>query len=146
MKFDQTYTELGLAQSKLWPVGTLCITIAANIAKTGVLQFDACFPDSVVGLTPAAGVIPGYVELVLRTLQQGLEDGAPATAQKNINLETLETLAVPLPPTEEQIAILAAFEEAEVAGESLSRNDLNAAIITLRQSILAAAFRGELVQ
>jgi len=146
VKFDQTYTELGLAQSKLWPVGTLCITIAANIAKTGVLQFDACFPDSVVGLTPAAGVIPGYVELVLRTLQQGLEDGAPATAQKNINLETLETLAVPLPPTEEQIAILAAFEEAEVAGESLSRNDLNAAIITLRQSILAAAFRGELVQ
>ena len=42
-RFDQTYTEFGLAQSKLWPRGTLCITIAANIARTGVLQFDACF-------------------------------------------------------------------------------------------------------
>jgi type I restriction enzyme, S subunit len=40
-----------LAQSKLWPEGTLCITIAANIAETGILTFPACFPDSVVGLT-----------------------------------------------------------------------------------------------
>src|SRR5262249_8289055 len=49
--FVATYSELGLAQSRLWPAGTLCITIAANIAKTGVLTFDACFPDSVVGFT-----------------------------------------------------------------------------------------------
>src|SRR5690606_38147340 len=47
-----TYTELGLKQSKLWPAGTLCITIAANIANTGILTYDACFPDSVVGFVP----------------------------------------------------------------------------------------------
>ena len=45
--FEQTYNEAGLEQSKLWPKGTLCITIAANIAELGVLAFDACFPDSV---------------------------------------------------------------------------------------------------
>ena len=46
---SQTYSELGLEQSKLWPEGTLCITIAANIAETAFLGFDGCFPDSVVG-------------------------------------------------------------------------------------------------
>ena len=49
--FRQTYSEAGLAQSRLWPVGTLAITIAANIAETALLTFPACFPDSVVGFT-----------------------------------------------------------------------------------------------
>src|SRR6476469_9280784 len=46
---SQTYSEAGLAQSRLWPAGTLCITIAANIAETAILTYPACFPDSVVG-------------------------------------------------------------------------------------------------
>ena len=50
--YCQTYSEEGLAQSKLWPVGTLCITIAANIADTSILAIDACSPDSVIGFIP----------------------------------------------------------------------------------------------
>lgn len=48
-EYSQTYSEEGLAQSKLWPEGTLCITIAANIADTSILAINACFPDSVIG-------------------------------------------------------------------------------------------------
>ena len=51
-KYEQTYSEQGLAQSKIWPVGTLCITIAANIADTSILGIEACFPDSVIGFVP----------------------------------------------------------------------------------------------
>jgi len=51
-KYEQTYSEAGLEQSKLWPKGTLCITIAANIAELAILSFDACFPDSVLGFIP----------------------------------------------------------------------------------------------
>lgn len=51
-EYSQTYSEAGLAQSKLWPVGTLCITIAANIADTSILAIEACFPDSVIGFIP----------------------------------------------------------------------------------------------
>ena len=50
-EYEKTYSETGLAQSKLWPAGTLCITIAANIADTAILGIDACFPDSVIGFT-----------------------------------------------------------------------------------------------
>tara|TARA_R110000851_G_scaffold333554_1_gene516487 strand:+ start:78558 stop:79760 length:1203 start_codon:yes stop_codon:yes gene_type:complete len=54
-EYFQTYSEEGLAQSKLWPVGTLCITIAANIADTSILGIEACFPDSVIGFIPTQG-------------------------------------------------------------------------------------------
>ena len=56
------YGEFGLQQSKLWPKGTLCITIAANIAETAFLGIDACFPDSVVGFTPYEQVLPEYIK------------------------------------------------------------------------------------
>ena len=101
-RFTQTYSELGLAQSRLWPAGTLCITIAANIARTGVLDFDACFPDSVVGFTPSQDVTIEYIQHWLGFLQPTLERNAPQAAQKNINLEILRNLPVPVPPIELQ--------------------------------------------
>jgi type I restriction enzyme S subunit len=49
-KYSQTYSEKGLAQSKLWDENTLCMTIAGeNTAETAILSFKACFPDSIVG-------------------------------------------------------------------------------------------------
>ncbi|MBP5530890.1 MAG: restriction endonuclease subunit S, partial [Lentisphaeria bacterium] len=33
-EYSTTYNDAGLAQSKLWDAGTLCITIADNIADT----------------------------------------------------------------------------------------------------------------
>ena len=95
--YKQTYSELGLKQSKLWNSGTLCITIAANIAKTGILTFDACFPDSVVGFTAENSCTVEYVRVWLSFLQKTLEDSAPESAQKNINLAILRDLNIPLP-------------------------------------------------
>lgn len=97
-RYSSTYSEVGLAQSKLWAKGTLCITIAANIAKTGVLDFDTCFPDSVVGFVPGKTVFTSYIQEWLSFLQPTLEASAPQAAQKNINLEILRSLPVPVPP------------------------------------------------
>lgn len=106
------YNEDGLAQSKMWPKGTLCITIAANIADSGVLEFDACFPDSVVGFVPNNKDLQlQYFEYFMRTAKSQLEKFAPATAQKNINLGILEEVSIPLPPASEQMRIVAKVEE-----------------------------------
>lgn len=105
--YTATYSEAGLAQSRLWKRGTLCITIAANIAKTGVLEFDACFPDSVVGFLPGEQVRTAYVQAWLGFLQPTLEANAPQAAQKNINLEILRNLPIPLPP----LALQETFEQ-----------------------------------
>ena len=101
-KFENTYSELGLSQSKLWKKGTLCITIAANIAKTGILTFDSCFPDSVVGFVPNKLTNNIFIHYWFSFFQKILEEEAPESAQKNINLKVLSNLDVIVPPIELQ--------------------------------------------
>jgi type I restriction enzyme S subunit len=99
-EYTDTYSEFGLKQSKLWPKGTLCLTIAANIADTAFLGFDACFPDSVVGITSDPNVLNlDYVNFYIQKIKQEIEGKASATAQKNINVEFLEALEIPIPKT-----------------------------------------------
>jgi type I restriction enzyme, S subunit len=106
------YNDIGLAQSKMWPAGTLCITIAANIADSGILELDACFPDSIVGFVPA-DAFPSvrYFEYFMRTAKDDLEKFAPSTAQKNINLAILEQVRIPIPPLAEQRRIIAKVDQ-----------------------------------
>lgn len=106
------YNAKGVEQSRLWPAGTMCITIAANIADSATLGFDACFPDSVVGFVPEFPELDvRYFEFFLRTAKSHLEDFAPSTAQKNINLEILGLLSVPLPPANEVRRIVAKVDQ-----------------------------------
>ena len=51
-EFVQTLNEDGVAISRVFPAGTILITIAANIGFTGVLQFDSACPDSLIAITP----------------------------------------------------------------------------------------------
>ena len=110
--YSDLYNDLGLAQSSMWPAGTLCITIAANIADSGILSFDACFPDSVVGLTAHDSFEDArFFEYFIRTAKANLQEFAPSTAQKNINLGILVKLLIPLPPLTEQHRIVAKVDE-----------------------------------
>jgi type I restriction enzyme, S subunit len=141
-KYSQTYSEKGLAQSKLWKAGTLCITIAANIAQTGILTFDACFPDSVVGFHPGEKVTVEYVQGWLGFLQPILEDRAPQSAQKNINLQILRELELPVPPVNLQRNYSDLINRLRSYN---SRNEQDAKELnTLFNSLLQRAFRGEL--
>ena len=91
----------------MWPKGTLCITIAANIAESAILGFDSCFPDSVVGFVPANAMgNVDYFLLFVETARADLLAFAPATAQKNINLEILSSLLIPVPPLKELTRIV----------------------------------------
>lgn len=136
-----TYSDLGLAQSRLWPEGTLCITIAANIAKTGILQFEACFPDSVVGFTTDPDTTT-YVQVWLGFLQEALEASAPQSAQKNINLAILRALEVPSP----EPSLLHVFAQAiEATNTNIARTQAAlAADDELFASLQSRALRGEL--
>lgn len=140
--FNQTYSEAGLAQSRLWPKGTLCITIAANIGATAILSFDACFPDSIVGFTPGSQVTVEYVKWCLDVFRQGIEARAHDGAQKNINLKTLRPLQIPLPPKELQDA----FAHRVHAVRDLNSVKMTASPLmdSLRGSLLTNAFTGDL--
>jgi type I restriction enzyme, S subunit len=146
--FTETYSEFGLSQNRLWPKGTVCITIAANIAETAILAIDACFPDSVVGFTAdIERTTPSYVEFFLRTARDELTAFAPATAQKNINLETLSRIQLPMAPLDKQREIVDRIEKAFSWIDRLATETTNARklIDHLDQAVMAKAFRGELV-
>ena len=144
----QLYSEADLAQSRLWPAKTVCITIAANIAESALLTYPACFPDSVVGIiTDRSKCLPEYLEFFIRTAKSDLSTFAPATAQKNINIKILSDVFVPLPSLTEQNEIVrrveALFKIANQIEERYKR--AKAHVDKLTQSILAKAFCGALV-
>jgi type I restriction enzyme S subunit len=105
-KFEQTYNEAGLAQSKIWPKGTLCITIAANIAELSILSFDACFPDSVLGFIPNNEFADlDFIYYTLTHFQKELKHVGEGSVQDNINLGTFQNVLFPIPHLLEQHAI-----------------------------------------
>lgn len=144
----QTYSEAGLEQSRLWPAGTVCITIAANIADSAILTYPTCFPDSVVGASPNPKIaIPEYLEFFIRTARENLAAFAPATAQANINIAILNEVAVPVPPLDEQKEIVRRASALLSLADSIEQHAKSALerVKLLTQSVLAKAFRGELV-
>lgn len=114
-RYSQTYSEAGLAQSRLWPAGTLCITIAANICDTAILGIPACFPDSIVGFTPreeASDVV--FVKYAIDFAKQRFTNISRGATQDNLSIEKLLSQQLPTPPFEERrriASILGAYDD-----------------------------------
>ncbi len=148
MKYTNTYSEKGLAQSKLWPKGTLCLTIAANIGETAFLGFDACFPDSIVGIIPSDNILaPKYLNYYIQKIKKEMDSKASATAQKNINVRFLESLNIPTPSLEIQHQIVRGIESRLSICDKIEENIKDGLLkaVALRQSILKKAFEGMLL-
>ena len=147
-EYKNTYSEFGLRQSRLFPKGTLCVTIAANIAETAILNFDSCFPDSVVGYIPYKNLYSSeFAMYFINTIRKQLEHFAPATAQKNINMAILTEIPFPVPPLQEQQEIVRRVESLFAKADTIEERyqALKAKIARLPQAILHKAFKGELV-
>ena len=114
-RFTQTYSEKGLAQSKLWPTGTHCTTIAANIADTAVLSFPACFPDSIIGFTAKHGVSNvAFIKYCLDTYKREMRSISQGTTQDNLSQGKLLSLKFRIPVFETQqkiAAILSTYDD-----------------------------------
>lgn len=145
--YSKTYNEKGLAQSKLWPKGTICITIAANIAETGILDFEGCFPDSVIGVVvnPKVTTIR-YVEYLLQSFKTILKAKGQGSAQDNINMGTFEKMVFPFPSIDKQDEIVNSLDGIMSSVQKLERiySDKLKSIDELKKSILQKAFSGEL--
>ena len=120
--FNSTYSEKGLAQSKMWPKGTLCITIAANIAQTSILTFDACFPDSVVGFISRNMTNELFIHYWFSFFHKILDEQAPQVAQKNINLKILSELNVIVLPLSLQNRFAAFVERVDQQKQTIQQS------------------------
>ena len=106
-KNDSYYNDFGLKQSKLWPAGTLCITIAANIAETAILSYPMCFPDSIVGFNANSEKSSElFVYYFFEFIKKEIQKSASGSIQDNINIDYLSKMRIKVPEKKYQDKIV----------------------------------------
>ena len=103
--YSQTLNELGLSVSKTFPRGTLVMSIAANIGDVAILDFEACFPDSMIGMIPGRNTCLDYLFYLMRTMKAIMLRSAVLSTQLNLNYVRIGTNFAAFPPKKEQEAI-----------------------------------------
>jgi len=146
--YTRSYNEKGLNQSKLWPKSTVCIAIVgANVAETAILNFDSCFPDSVIGIIVNPQKANNeYVDYLLQFFKLYLKEKGKGTARDNINLGTFKNQKFPFPKVKRQNDIVEKLNLLSTELQELESNYIKklSNIDELKKSILKKAFAGEL--
>ena len=147
-KFSQTLNDEGLKISRLFPKDTIVIAITgATIGVTGILTFDSCFPDSIVGIVPHQDITTSdYIYWAMEYCKQSAIAEATQSTQPNINLKNLEKLTIPIPSISEQYQIVAHLDDLQAKVDTLKKlqSETEAELNALLPSILDKAFKGEL--
>lgn len=118
--YSKMYSDFGVQQSKRWNKGTVCITIAANIAELAILDIDACFPDSVIGAFPNSEITSSeYLFYLLNFFQKMIKGKSKGSAQQNINLATFSDEVFPFPALKVQQKIVSEISELETGVEEI---------------------------
>lgn len=145
-KWSQTLNDQGLTISKKFPKGTILISIAATIGAVGILEFDCCVPDSIVGLTPLHDTNSEFLYHYVGYIRNHLEQVAPQSAQKNINLQILSPLLAPRLPIEHQRQIASYLDGlgGRVAATRGAQAHAARELDALLPAVLDRAFKGEL--
>ena len=140
--YTQTLNEKGLVVSKLFPKGSILITIAANIGHSGVLQIDMACPDSLIGIKPNSNIHNYYLNYYLSTHQKKMDYLAPEGAQKNINIEFLNPYKIPFPTLPEQQKIASFLSAVDEKIQQLSRK--KELLSQYKKGIMQQLFSGKL--
>ena len=96
VSYSQTLNELGKSVSKEFPKGTLTMTIAANVGDVAILNFDAYFPDSVVGFVPNKNIRTLYLFHVFSAMKDEFIRTAIKSTQLNLNIDRVKETFIPV--------------------------------------------------
>jgi type I restriction enzyme S subunit len=135
---SQTLNELGLRASRQFPRGTLVMSIAANIGDVAILDFEACFPDSMIGIIPGHQARLDFLYYLMRAMRAVMLRSAVQSTQLNLSYVRIGTNFAPVPPPEEQAAIAQYLDAKEQESLAL-RATLESQVATL------AAYRRSLI-
>lgn len=125
-EYTQTLNDEGVKVSKIFPKGTILVTIAANIGDSAIAEFDVACPDSVVGIQCYQEKSNNiWLKFKIDTIKKNLDNEAGKNAQKNINLQLLKPLKIltpPLPEQEKIAAVLSTWDKAISTTDALLAN------------------------
>jgi type I restriction enzyme S subunit len=150
---EENITEeaLGASAAKVFPERTLLVAMyGATIGKVGILGTPAATNQACAALV-AEGLTTDLIPFVfyyLRSRRDDLRAAGQGGAQPNISQALLKAFPCRLPPLNEQRRIVAKLE-ALLARSRRAKEALDAIPALLerfRQSVLAAAFRGDLTR
>ena len=146
--YRQTLNERGLGVSKMFPSGTLVMTIAANVGDVAVLNFPACFPDSIVGFIPRSEIARDFLYYVFLAVKPEMLREAPVNTQGNLNVERIGSIGggIPVPSKLEQRTI-ADFLDGETTKIDTLIAKIHEAIDhlkELRTALISAAVTGQI--
>jgi len=139
--WTQTLNDDGLSVSRKFPAGTVLISIAATIGSVGILTFGCCVPDSIVAAIPGSDTDHEFVYYYLSYLRSHLEDLAPQSAQKNINLKILKSLPFPRVPQGDQQRIVGFLDRVRTQQSNLAdlQSKRSALVHALMPAVVADA-------
>lgn len=143
--YSQTLNELGYSVSKEFPQGSIVMTIAANVADVAILDFNACFPDSVVGFVPK-DIKQMYLFYTLKSMKQQLLRNAIISTQLNLNIEIIKEEYIPIPTLEEQENILSYLDaKCEKIDSAINKYNNNCKkLIEYKKSLIYEAVTGKI--
>ncbi len=121
------------------------MSIAANVGDVAILDFEACFPDSMVGLVPNHHTHLDFLYYLMRAMRGIMYRSAVLTTQLNLNYVRIGTNFAPFPPKDEQEKI-AEFLDAKSAESRKTKAILNKQIETLtayRKSLIHECVTGQ---
>lgn len=145
MTYSQTLNELGLSVSKRFPRGTLVMSIAANIGDVAILDFEACFPDSMIGMIPGHKTNLDYLYYLMRAMKGIMLRSAVLSTQLNLNYVRIGTNFAAFPPIKEQeeIAEYLDAKENEVLAVKETLNQQISTLLAYRKSLIHECVTGQ---
>ena len=121
------------------------MSIAANIGDVAILDFEACFPDSMIGMVPSHKTNLDFLYYLMRAMRGIMLRSAVQSTQLNLNYVRIGTNFAPFPSLKEQSAI-AEYLDVKERESHLISNTIETQITTLttyRKSLIHECVTGQ---
>ena len=137
---------LATSNARVLPAGAVLFSSRAPIGYTVIAENPIATNQGFKNLVLGEGMDPRYVRYYLLASRDYAESMASGSTFKELSGARMKELLIPVPPVAEQRRIVAKLDEL-LASSHAARGALDAVPALLeqfRQSVLAAAFRGDL--
>jgi type I restriction enzyme, S subunit len=135
---------------KALPVNTVLVALyggGGTVGKNGILKIEAAVNQALCGILPSPKALPEYVHKYIQFLRPfWMERAVSARKAGNISQELVGDTTFPIPPLQEQTAILRAIEEKLKEPDELANQSTESLVLLeeRRSALISAAVTGQI--